>query len=143
MYNRLFVGSEQNSKWFCHPDVRAQLRNLYFTPGSNTDFAVYLPANGISAKPFDTIFGNAVEPVQQCKALGDLGDIILGDFSQYALFRKGGIKAAQSAHVAFLTSEQCFKWSLRAAGMPLLSSPITDAYGSTTRSPFIVLAERA
>ncbi len=143
MYDRLLVGSEDKATWYVHANVRSQLRNAVFTPGSLTDFAVYLPSGGISGKPYDTIFGLGVEPLQQCKALGDLGDIVLGDFSQYVLFRKGGIKAAQSMHVAFLTSEMCFKWSLRANGMPLLNSPITDANGSTTRSPFIVLAERA
>lgn len=142
MVDRLLVGSELNASWVIHPNVRKELRNLIKT-GTNTDFLVYLPANGLSGKPYDSLFGYPVERAQQCKDLGDLGDIILGDFSYYMLFRKSGIKAAQSMHVAFLTSQRCFKWTQRVNGQPMLNSAVTDANGSTTRSPFIALAERA
>lgn len=143
MVDRLLVGSEGKAVWLIHPDVRQQLRNAMWKPGTLTEYPVYLPQGGIAGNQNGTLFGYPVERVQQCPKLGDLGDIMLLDLSWYALFRKSGLKASQSVHVAFLTSEQVFKWTVRLNGMPLLNTPITDAYGTTTRSPFVLLAERA
>lgn len=143
MVDRLLVGSEEKSKWFIHPDVRKQLRNSVITPGSLTDFMPFLPAGGITGAQSDTLFGRPIVRSQHCSALGDLGDILLADFSWYLLFIRKGITASQSMHVAFLTGEQVFKWTMRANGQPVHSSAITDAHGATTRSAFVSLAERA
>lgn len=142
MLDRLLVGYEEGAKFFVHPNVPQQLRNMVITQ-TNTDFMPFLPANGISGKPYDTINGRPIVRAQVCRALGDKGDIVLGNLKAYALFEKSGIQASQSMHVAFLTSERVFKWTMRANGMPLFNSAITDANGSTTRSPFVTLAERA
>lgn len=144
MNDRLLVGSEANAIWLVHPDVPKQLRNAITTPGSKTDFMPLLAAYGIGGSP-DALkpFNRPLVKSQVCQALGTVGDILLADFSKYYLFRKTGIAAAQSAHVAFLTSERVFKWTLRANGMPVLNSAITDMNGSTTRSPFIALATRS
>jgi HK97 family phage major capsid protein len=142
MVDRMLPGSTE-PVWYVHPDVVQQLRGMFWKGGSTTEYPVYLPYQaGADASKTGNLLGYAVEKKQQCKALGSVGDIIFGDFSKYALFRKRGILASQSAHVAFLTSERVFKWNLRAGGMPLFNKPITDAYGSTTRSPFIALAVR-
>jgi len=142
MVDRLMLGSESNAIWLIHPNVKRQLRNLTII-GSHTDFMPFMPAGGISGKPYDQLLGYPVVRSQVCRDLGDEGDVILADFSQYFLFRRQGISASQSVHVAFLTGERVFKWTLRANGMPIYSSAITDANGSTTRSPFVTLAARA
>lgn len=144
MVDRLLVGSEDKAVLFIHPSLRQKLRNVYTTPGSLTDFMPFLLMGGGKAGQLrDPINGYPIERIQQCKAPGDKGDIILADLSKYYLFRKGGIKASQSMHVAFLTSEKVFKWTIRVNGQPSLPSAITDANGSVTRSPFVTLAERA
>jgi HK97 family phage major capsid protein len=142
MVDRMLVGSESNAVWYIHPDVRQQLRNAMWKPGTLTEYPVYLPQGGISGSQNDSLYGYPVERLQQCKALSSLGDIILADFSKYLLFVKRGIAASQSAHVAFLTSERVFKWNMRVNGMPIFNKAITDANGSNTRSPFVTLAAR-
>jgi HK97 family phage major capsid protein len=142
MNDRLLVGSEENAKWYCHADVPQQLRNLV-KESTHTDFLVYQPAGGMSGKPYDTLFGKQVKRLEQCRALGDLGDLLLADFSHYLLLRRRGVQASQSAHVKFLTAELALRWSQRVGGQPLPRKVLTDAYGSTTRSAFVTLAERA
>jgi len=143
MVDRMALRSKPGAKWYIHPDVKRQLRNMYTTPGTLTDFMPFMPAGGISGAPYDTLFGKEIVEIEQAKALGDLGDIILADLSQYLLITKGGIEAAQSMHVRFLYNEMTYRWNMRVNGQPLWNSALTDAYGSTTRSPFITLAERA
>ena len=143
MNDRLLVGSEGKAKWYCHPDVIAQLEAMYFTPGSNTDFLLYMPAGGISGKSYDTLKGKPVKRIEQCRALGDLGDILLADFSHYLLLRRKGVTASESSHIKFLTAEKAIRLTQRVGGQPLARTPLTDSYGSTTRSAFVALAERA
>ena len=144
LLDRMLPSSEPRAQFFIHSDVRPKLRNMVHTPGSNTDFLPFVPGgNGVLGEKFDTLGGKKCSRIEQARALGDKGDVIYADLSQYLLVRRRGIKASQSAHVAFLTSEMAFKWSMRVGGQPLPVSPITDAYGSTTRSSFLVLAERA
>ena len=81
-------------------------------------------------------------PFEQCSTLGTVGDIALVDYSQYALANKGGVQAAQSIHVAFLTDEVAFRWIYRVDGSPLWNAPLTPYKGSSTLSPFVVLATR-
>ena len=139
--DRGLVSSDPRMKWYIHPDVRQQLRNIEKN-GTNSDVFPYIENGGGLNQPA-SLFNKPVIRVEQCKALGDLGDIILADFSRYLLVRRTGIAASQSMHVAFLTSERVFKWTARVTGEPMDNSPLTDAYGSTTRSAFVSLAERA
>lgn len=142
MNDRLLVTAENGARWYHHKDVLKQARDMVHTPGSLTDFNPFMPANQAFKTP-RMLLDYEMKTIEQARALGDLGDIILGNFKYYALVRRTGIKAADSMHVAFLTSEHVFKWTMRVNGQPIHNSPITDAYGSTTRSAFVVLAERA
>ena len=64
---------------------------------------MYIPAGGLSEKPYATLFGRPVIPLEQCNAAGEVGDIILADIGQYLMIDKGGVKAASSIHVRFCT----------------------------------------
>lgn len=142
MLDRLLPESQGNSILMIHPSLKRPLRNVFTSPGSNSDFMPFLAdGNGImSVKEVD---GNPVVVSQHASAPGDLGDISLLDMSYYLLFVREGIKGSSSMHVQFLSDQQVFKWTMRVDGMSVLNSPITDAHGSDTRSPFITLAERA
>jgi len=106
------------------------------------DKPVYIPAGGLSEKPFATLFGRPVMPLEQCSQAGDLGDIILADMSQYLLIDKGGINQASSIHARFIYDEQVFRFIYRVDGQPIWSKPLTPYKGSATVSPFVTLAKR-
>ena len=83
------------------------------------------------------IKGRPVVPVEYCKTLGTVGDIILADMSQYAFIDKGGIQSASSIHVQFVAGETAFRFVYRCNGMPEWSSALTPLNGSSnTLSPF-------
>lgn len=127
--------------WFAHRTCFAQLRTMVIA-GASSDVPVWLPAGAYGA-PEQTLFGQPLRRCEHCNVLGDKGDILYLDLSKYMLLKKSGVKASESSHVAFLTSERVFKWTQRVNGLPLVNSAITDAQGSGTTSPFVTLAERA
>jgi HK97 family phage major capsid protein len=137
MWSRLWARSRANSVWYINQELEPFMNNL-----NMGDKPVYLPAGGLSEKPYATLFGRPVLPLEQCNAAGELGDIILADLSQYLLIDKGGINQATSVHVRFLYDEQVFRFIYRVDGQPVWSKPLTPFKGSATVSPFLALAKR-
>jgi len=143
MWNRMPAKNRAKAKWYINQDVEPQLMQMYATAGLG-GVPVWMPPGGLISSPSGQLLGRPVEPIEQCAALGTVGDIILADMSQYVLGQKaGGIKAAASIHVQFLTGEQTFRFTLRLDGQPLKNSAVTAFKGGTTRSPYIALATRA
>ncbi|NLW81409.1 MAG: phage major capsid protein, partial [Desulfovibrionales bacterium] len=91
-----FKGNLRSAAWFVNQDCLAQFPLM--TIG---DMPVYTP--DFRGNPFGALFSLPIIPVEFCQTLGNLGDIVLGDFSQYLLVRKGGVEEAESIHVKFLT----------------------------------------
>jgi len=143
MYARMMASSTPRAEWYIEQSVWPGLFSLVAEVGVG-GVPVFLPPGGLSAAPFGMILGRPITPIEQCKALGTVGDIIFGDFSQYITIDKGGIAQASSIHVAFLTDEEVFRWIMRFDGQPIRNSAVTPASGGTdTRSPFVTLATRA
>lgn len=137
MWNRLWSRSRGNAVWYINQELEPYLYTLKIG-----DKPVYIPAGGLSEKPYGTLFGRPVVPLEQCSAAGELGDIILADIGQYLLIDKGGVKAASSIHVRFLYDENVFRFIYRVDGQPIWSKALTPYKGSNTVSPFVALAKR-
>ena len=138
MWNRLWSRSRANAVWYINQEIEPLLYTLKIG-----EVPVYVPAGGLSAKPYGTLFGRPVIPLEQCSAAGELGDIILADLGQYLVIDKGGIKAASSIHVRFLYDENVFRFIYRADGRPVWNKPLSPYKGSASVSPFIALAKRS
>lgn len=77
---------------------------------------------------------------EYCAAAGTEGDLILTDLSQYAIaFRQ---RFAYSAHVQFLTDQNCFRFVWSFDGSPIWASALTPDNGTDTLSPIVTLADR-
>jgi HK97 family phage major capsid protein len=137
MWNRLRSRSRANAVWYINQELEPYLYTLKIG-----DKPVYIPAGGLSEKPYGTLFGRPVVPIEQCSAAGEVGDIILADIGQYLLIDKGGIKSASSIHVRFLYDENVFRFIYRVDGKPIWTKPLTPYKGSATVSPFVTLAKR-
>ena len=137
MWNRLWSRSRGNAVWYINQELEPYLYTLKIG-----DKPVYIPAGGLSEKPYGTLFGRPVVPIEQCSAAGDVGDIILADVGQYLLIDKGGVKAASSIHVRFLYDENVFRFIYRVDGKPIWSKPLAPYKGSASVSPFVALAKR-
>ena len=119
--------------WLITPDVWGQLLQLSITDG------VFLPPGGFSANPYATLLGRPVIETEYSAALNTTGDILLASLSQYATITKGGIQAASSIHVNFLSDESVFRFVYRIDGAPLWQAALTPFKATNTLSPFVVL----
>jgi HK97 family phage major capsid protein len=142
MYARLWPPSLRNARWLINQDVWRQIFQLSHVVGTGGVPLFILPG-AIPEAPSGQLLGIPVVPIEQCETLGTVGDIILADLSQYLMIEKGGIDAASSIHVQFLTDETTFRFILRTDGQPKRNAALTPYKGSNTQSSFVTLATRA
>jgi HK97 family phage major capsid protein len=142
MWSRMWARSRTSAVWFINQDIEPQLLGMEFPVGTG-GVPAYLPPGGLSQSPYGTLLGRPIIPVEYASTLGTVGDINLVDLSQYILIDKGGIEAAESMHVQFLTDQMAYRWIYRVDGQPAWRTVLTPANGSATQSPFITLATRA
>jgi len=143
MWNRMPANLRAGAEWYINQDVEPQLLQMYIATGTG-GVPVYLPPGGIiNTPPSGSLMGRPVVPVEQCAALGTIGDILFMNLKEYLIIDKGSMTSDTSIHVRFLYDEQTFKFTYRVDGQPLWSAPIAAAKGTTTRSPFVALATRS
>ncbi len=131
----------RNPEWYINRQLIPQLAFLQIAVG-NGGMPVFVPANGAAGRPYNSLLGLPINMLEQCSAKGDVGDIILADFSDYLFADKGAMESAVSIHVRFLFNESAFRFILRCDGQPLRSKPITPYKGQDTESAFVALAAR-
>jgi HK97 family phage major capsid protein len=141
MWTRMFGPCRKNAVWLINQDCESQLYSMSLAVGTG-GVPVYMPAGQASAAPYASLFGRPVIPTEYCPTLGDLGDVLLCDFSQYVLADRGGIQSAMSIHVEFLTDQSVFRFVLRTDGQPWWASALTQYQGTNTQSPFVALESR-
>ena len=143
MVSRCYGPSFARSVWLINPDCWPQLFQLHVS-GNNNDTPVFQPPQGAAGAPMGTLFGRPIIPVQACKTVGDKGDIVLADFSQYmTVMKASGMRTDVSMHLYFDTDHLAYRFVLRISGMPLWRTYITPLNGNNYQSCFISLDERA
>lgn len=147
MYNALYGDFRGGAAWIHNQDVETQLLTMVMA-GSSSDVPVFLPSgpqgSSFAGSPYTSIMGRPAIPHQACDELGDHGDILLCDFSQYIIGQKtAGPQFASSIHLYFDYGLTAVRATWRVAGMPKWSTTIAARDGSATYSPFVSLAERA
>ncbi len=147
MWNRMPAKNRLKAKWYIIQDVEPQLFKMAYKLGTAA-VPVFMPpvgpgTGGLVGSPNGTLFNRPIQTIEQCQALGDEGDILFLDLSQYLIVEKtGGVNASSSIHVRFLYDEQTFKFTFRMDGQPMWNSTVTSYKGNVTRSPFVTLAKR-
>lgn len=139
MFSRLLTTGMSRAIFLANSDTFPQLAALQIG-----DQPVFLPPRGLADAPLGTLMGRPLILTEHAKTLGDQGDIMLVDPKGYYLATKtGGVKFAVSMHLYFNQDLGAYRWTFRLGGQPHLSSAINPAYGSNTKSHFVVLDERA
>mgnify|MGYP000962574509 CR=1 FL=1 len=141
MWSRLWPRGRTNAVWLTGPGVETQLYQLTLTIGTAGQ-PVFLPSGGASMAPFASLFGRPIIPCEQCPKLGDKGDILLIDPSQYLLVDKGSINEASSIGVRFEYAETAFRAVYRCDGAPTWASAVTQHSSTDTVSPFVCIEAR-
>lgn len=142
MYNSMPYRNRNGAIWVVNGEVEDQLPTLMLE-GQASMFPAYMPPGGLSDKPYGTLRGRPVIPIEQCAALGTVGDIMFIDFSDYFIIEKGGIDSAVSIHLRFDYNEQVFRWTLRMDGQHIKNSPLTPYKGTKQTSTAVALQTRA
>jgi HK97 family phage major capsid protein len=136
--SRLYSGSFQRSVWVCHQTTIPQLLQLSIPVGTGGSHYPVLKENNGN-------FSMLTRPViftEKTEVLGDEGDILLADFSQYIIGLRDGLRMDVSPHVYFESDESLGRLIERHDGQPLWSKPLKLQDG-TTVSPFVTLKARA
>lgn len=141
MWSRLWSPCRANAAWLINQDVESQLHTMTVGTGSAATLA-YLPPGGLSTKPYATLLGRPVLPVEWCPTLGTVGDILLVDLKHYVTIHKG-IDSQMSIHLRFDYDESTFRFIFRVDGQPWWSAPLTPYKGSNTQSCFVALQTRS
>ena len=141
MYARMW--DKTNAVFMANDDTFVQLASMSLSIGT-AGAPVWLPAGGASGKPYDTLFGKPLIFTEHCQKLGDQGDILFADWSQYLVGQKSGgqVQFASSIHLKFDADQTCFRFVFRVDGQPWWNAPLTGRYSDKTLAPFVVTAAR-
>lgn len=142
MWARLWSRSQSSAVWLVSQSVFPQLYTMGLVIGT-AGFPLWVPPNGLAGSPNGTLMGRPIFTIENCSALGTVGDICLVDPTEYLLATKGGPQIASSIHVNFINDETCFRIVFRCDGQPAWNSPLTPKDASSTVGPFVVLATRS
>ena len=136
--------SVAGAKWYYNGEALPQLATMALAVGTG-GVPVYLPANGAAGSMPGSLWGRAAYSTEHCEALGDAGDIVLGDMSEYLLATKGDLKTALSIHLRFDYDETAFRSTFRVDGRPTWEQSLRPRKGATAKrvSPWVKLAARA
>ena len=142
MWSRLYNPSRSKAVWLISQDAMSQIGALSLAVGTG-GAPVFLANIASGLQP--TLLGRPIIWSPHNQTVGDKGDIILADFSQYVTITKAGqgMQTATSIHLKFLEDETIFRFVIRFDGQPWWASAITPKHGSSTVSPFVTLNERA
>ena len=128
-----------NAIWIANHDCYPQLATLQIPTGVGGQL-VYQPSL-VEDRP-DMLLGRPIFYSEYASTVGDQGDLILGNWSQYMEGTYQPIQSAESIHVRFLNNERAIRFSERSTGAPSWKSALTPAKSSSTLSPFVVLDAR-
>ena len=128
-----------NAVWLANHDCVPQLFQSNLASGS-AGAIFYQPS--LQADMPDMLLGRPIYYTEYCKTIGDKGDIVLGNWTQYLEGLYQPLQSAESVHVRFLNNERAFRLSLRNAGAPWWRTALTPKNSSNTLSPFVVLDAR-
>ena len=129
--------------YFVNRETKPQLSKLSIAIGTGGVLAPLYKPEFDQGKRIASLNGLPCVTIEQAAALGDAGDVILADMSQYITANKGDINEAMSIHVNFLYDQETFRFLYYFDGQPRWSSAITPYKGSATTGPFITTAARA
>jgi HK97 family phage major capsid protein len=126
------------SVWIASLSIIPQLLTMSLPVGTGGSF---IPAMSETNGQFK-VLTRPVIFTEKLPKLGDKGDIILADLSQYCIGLRKEIRLEKSIHVHFQTDEQDYRCLLRVDGQPSWDSTMTLNDGTSVVSPFITLAAR-
>ena len=141
MWARLHAPSASRAVWVAHPSTLPQLFTMSLAVGT-AGTAVFVPNSGAAAAPYSTLMGRPVIISEKLPALGQQGDIILVDFSQYAVGIHQSLTLDISNAPGWLTDLVSLRVVTLGDGQATWNAAITPRNGAATLSWAVALAAR-
>lgn len=129
----------ENSFWLANQDCYPQLSQVHIA-GTNGDVFLFNPAREVDAP--DMLLGRPLFYTEHCATIGDAGDLMLINPTQYLEGTLQPLEGSESIHVRFLAHERTFKFVTMNAGAPWWRAALTPVRSSITLSPFVILGAR-
>lgn len=143
MYARMPARNKANAIWLANEDTLPQLMTMVIVVGTG-GIPVWLPANGLSGQPFQTLMGKELVETEHCQTRGTAGDLIFFDPTQYLMGQKSAsVRMDISIHLKFETDESAFRFIHRVDGRCPWPSDLTPRHSSDTLSPIVAIATRS
>jgi HK97 family phage major capsid protein len=137
MLGRLHPGCFNRSVWVVNPTAIPQLLQLYVTTGIGGAPVPVLREVGGGW----SILTRPLLMSEKMAALGDAGDILLADLSQYAIGLRKQVTLEKSGHVYFMSDQTAWRAITRVDGQGRWNKPFTPVHGAT-QSWCVTLAAR-
>ena len=128
-----------NAIWMANHDAYPQLAILAVPVGVGGQLIYQQSA--VEDRP-DMLLGRPIFYSEYMGTVGDQGDILLGNWSQYLEGLYQPLQSAESIHVRFVNHERAVKFWLRNCGQPAWRVALTPNKSASTLSPFVTLDAR-
>jgi HK97 family phage major capsid protein len=138
MFSRMPTSSMPGSVWLASPSCIPQLSTLTVAVGTGGSV---VPVMTSTAGQFE-ILTRPVIFTDLCRPVGDAGDVLLVDLSQYVVGMRAGMAIERSAHVGFAKNRTTFRLLLRFDGNSGWDRAYQPEFSAPTQSPFIQLEAR-
>jgi len=127
MFSRLAPSCFGNAVWLANPSVIPQLLTMTITIGTGgAQIPVFKEENGRF-----TLLGKEIIFTEKCPALGNKGDLILADLSQYAIGMRKEISIDRSNAPGWMEDMTDYRVIIRVDGQGTWDKPITPKNGNT------------
>jgi len=141
LYSRVYAPyrGKPSTVWLMNQDVEPSILQLNSSTSNNVYFGQ--PNAGVPAAPGQTLLGHRIIYTQACSASATVGDVIFAALGEYMTATKAeGVRTDVSMHLFFDYDMMAFRFIVRIAGMPWLSTTISPLNGSTSYSAFATIA---
>lgn len=127
MLARLHVGCHQRAVWVCSPTLIPSLLTLFAPTALTGQLIPVVERLGGSW----SMLGKEILFSEKMSTKGDLGDILLADFSQYAIGLRKEMTIEKSGHVYFTSDKTAWRAITRLDGQGRWNQAFTPANGDT------------
>jgi len=127
MFSRLHPSCIPNSIWLCSVTAIPQLLQLSIPMGLGGQ---HVPVLNETNGSF-SMLSRPVFFTEKMAALGDRGDILLVDPTQYSVGLRSELSIEKSAHIYFTSDKTAYRALIRLDGMGTWNAVYTPAHGST------------
>lgn len=140
MWSRLAPACQKRAVWIISSEVWPQVISMRVD--ANSTVPILAHTTNLAGEIVPSIFGREVLVTEHASRLGDVGDIILADLSQYYIGLRLDATLDRSSQALFASDQTLWRLITRLDGQPSWSTAITPANSGPTLSWATTLAAR-